>query len=63
MSFISRLRGTHRARSSELKRRAELRTWSRPLGGAGLPAAEEARIMQLEAELRDTEARIRAGGN
>jgi len=36
-----------------------LRTWTQALGSDGLPADAEARIMGIEEELRQTEARIR----
>jgi hypothetical protein len=46
-------------RATRLKRQAGLRTWTQALGSAGLPAAAEARIMRMEAELRQAEARLR----
>lgn len=49
--------------SKQLKRRAGLRGWARRPGGAGLPAAEEARVMRIEAELRGAERKMRAGGS
>jgi hypothetical protein len=57
--FLSRIRNDSRSRSRLLKRRAGLQTWTRALGSDGLPAEAEARIMEIEDELRRAEARIR----
>jgi hypothetical protein len=35
-----------------MKRRAGIRTWTRPLGGSGLPAEAQAWVMQIEEQLR-----------
>ena len=59
MPFLGRIRNKSRARSRRVRRRAGLRTWTRALGSDGLPAEAEARIMEIEEELRQTEARIR----
>jgi len=48
-------------RNRRLRRQAGIRTWTRPLGGSGLPAEAEAWVMQIEDQLRMTEARISDG--
>ena len=59
MPFLGRIRNKSRARSRRVRKRAGLRTWTRALGSDGLPAEAEARILGIEEELRQTEARIR----
>lgn len=59
MPFLNRIRNQSRSRARQLRRRAGLRTWTRALGSDGLPAEAEARIMEIEEELRRAEARIR----
>jgi hypothetical protein len=58
MSFLGRIRSRSRAQARQLKRRAGLRTWTRALGSDGLSAEAEARVMEIEAELRRAEPRI-----
>jgi hypothetical protein len=59
VSFSDRLGRWRRGR--RIKRQAGIRTWTRPLGGSGLPAEAEAWVMQIEDELRISEARITNG--
>jgi hypothetical protein len=44
-------------------RQAGIRTWTRPLGGSGLPAEAEAWVMQIEDELRMSEAQVNDGAS
>jgi hypothetical protein len=59
VSFLGRIRNHSRARARLVRKRAGLRTWTRALGRDGLPPEAEARIMEIEEELRRAEARIR----
>ena len=59
MPFLGRIRSQSRSRARQLRRRAGLRTWTRALGSDGLSAEAEARVMEIEAELRRAEERIR----
>jgi hypothetical protein len=59
MSFSDRLARWRRNR--RIRRKAGIRTLTRPLGGSGLPAEAEAWVTQIEDELRMSEAQVRDG--
>jgi len=59
MTFSARL--GRRRRTRRIRRQAGIRTWTRPLGGSGLPAEAEAWVRQIEDELRLIEVRLRDG--
>ena len=59
MPFLGRIQNQSRARARQVRKQAGLRPWTRALGSDGLPAEAEARIMEIEDELRRAEARIR----
>lgn len=44
-----------------MRRQAGIRTWTRPLGGSGLPAEAEERVAQIEDWLRAMDARLSEG--
>jgi hypothetical protein len=59
MTFSARLGRWRRTR--RIRRLAGIRTWTRPLGGSGLPAEAEAWVRQIEDELRLIEVRLSGG--
>jgi hypothetical protein len=44
-----------------MKHRAGIRTWTRPLGGSGLPAEAEVWVMEIEEHLRLVEVDLTKG--
>jgi hypothetical protein len=59
MRFLHQLGSRPARQARRLRRRAGLRTWTRPLGTAGLSPGAEAWILDVEEGLRRAEPRIR----
>jgi hypothetical protein len=60
LRILDVFRGRAGGRARQLRRRAGLRTWTRPLGSAGLSPEAEAWVIEIEKTLRRAEPRIRA---